>query len=203
LIDLLNSPALTLLGTPLSYAECFGFVTGLLCVWLAARQNIWNFPTGIANCALLLLLFVQARLFADAALQIMFIALNTRGWWQWAHGTGQGDAPRAISRAARNQLLGYAALSGVLALAFFGVLTLAKGSLPIFDAAITALSVVAQWLLNRKVLENWLWWIAVDAISIPVYVHKQLYLIAVLYGIFLVFCVMGWRAWRAEWKGLA
>jgi nicotinamide mononucleotide transporter len=196
LIDALNSTAVTLLGTPLSYAESAGFATGLVCVWLTARRNIWNFPVGIANCALLLLLFVQARLFADAGLQILFIALGIRGWWQWAQGTAV--APKPITTATPRELAIYAATSVVLTGALFGLLTLAKGSLPIFDALITALSVVAQWLLNRKTLQNWFWWIAVDVISIPVYIHKELYLIALLYAIFLALCLFGLASWRGE-----
>lgn len=196
MIDALNSIAFTLLGTPLSYAECCGFATGIVCVWLTARRNIWNFPVGIANCALLLLLFVQARLFADAGLQILFIALGVRGWWQWAQGTAA--APTPITSAAPRALLLYALASALLTGVLFGLLMLAKGSLPIFDALITALSVVAQWLLNRKTLQNWFWWIAVDVISIPVYIHKELYLIALLYAIFLALCLIGLASWRAE-----
>jgi nicotinamide mononucleotide transporter len=197
LIDALNSTAVTLLGTPLSYAECFGFATGLVCVWLTAQRNIWNFPVGIANCALLLLLFFQARLFADAGLQILFIALGLRGWWQWASG-GTRATPKPITSATPRELLLYLAASALLTGLLFWLLTLAKGSLPIFDALITALSVVAQWLLNRKTLQNWLWWIAVDVISIPVYIHKELYLIALLYAIFLGLCLIGLASWRAE-----
>jgi len=195
LLDWLNSPALLLLATPLSIAECLGFATGIACVWLAARNNIWNFPLGIANSALLLLLFFHARLFADAGLQVMFIALNLRGWWQWArHGTG---AVLAVTSASDSQLRIALIGSLVSTLALAALLTLAKGSVPVFDASITALSLVAQWLLNRRVLQNWWWWMAVDVISIPVYIYKGLYLIALLYAVFLVLCISGYRSWRS------
>lgn len=192
----LNAPCFTLAGTTLSNGETWGFVTGALCVWLAARANLWNFPFGIANGLLLLFLFLEARLFADSALQVMFIVLNARGWWLWKGGARAAERPvtAAPPRELRGALLASVLLSGLLG----GVLWLARGSVPVFDGTIAGLSVVAQWLLNRKRLENWLWWIAVDLVSIPVYVYKQLYLIALLYLLFLGICVVGYRGWRRE-----
>ena len=75
---------------------------------------------------------------------------------------------------------------------------MAKGSIPVFDALITALSLVAQWLLNRRKLENWIFWIGVDLISVPVYAFKELYLIAGLYAVFLLLCVRGYRSWKHD-----
>lgn len=193
----LGSPALEFGATRLSMAECLGFATGILCVLLTARRSIWNFPVGIANCALLFLLFFESRLLADAALQMAFIALSLRGWWQWAR---HGAAPvRPITKATSSELVRACAASMLLLLLLVPILWYARGSVPVFDGSITALSLVAQWLLNRKVMQNWYWWMAVDVISIPVYIYKELYLIALLYFVFLVICVAGYRAWRMEW----
>jgi nicotinamide mononucleotide transporter len=177
-------------------AECLGFTTGIACVWLAARNNIWNFVFGILNSALLLLLFLQARLLADATLQVMFITLGVRGWWQWArHGTAAASSiTTASSLQWRTAII--CSVAGTVALTT--LLTLVKGSVPFFDASITALSLVAQWLLNRRVLQSWWWWMAVDLISIPVYIYKGLYLIALLYVIFLALCISGYHTWRSQ-----
>ena len=166
----LDIPALVLWGTALSRGEVLGFLTGVACVWLAARNHIGNFPLGVANSLLLLQLFLRTRLFADAALQLFFIALNLRGWWQWAR---HGAAPvLPITSASRSQLATAAvwSIAGIPTLTL--VLTLARGSVPLFDASITALSLVAQWLMNRRLLQSWWWWMVVDVISIPVYVYK-------------------------------
>jgi nicotinamide mononucleotide transporter len=195
LLEWLNAPALRVFGAPLSMAECLGFATGILCVWLAAARSIWNFPVGIANSALLLLLFLGARMFADSALQIMFIALGLRGWWQWSQHRHRPVRP--ISMATTFELQAAFIASPILTAALFAMLWYAKGSVPFFDALITALSVVAQWLLNRKVVQSWYWWIAVDVVSIPVYAYKGLYLIALLYGVFLCICVAGLMSWRS------
>lgn len=196
LLEYLNRAAFTLWGSPMSWAEVLGFVTGLACVWLAARRHILNFPVGIANCALLCLLFWQSRLFADAGLQLVFIALGLQGWWLWARAGAAGAVP--VSRLAGGALAATVAagLGGLLGL--YGLLTWAKGSVPVADACITSFSLVAQWLLNRRKLETWYFWMVVDVVSIPLYAYKGLYLIALLYVVFLGLCVLGWRAWRAE-----
>jgi nicotinamide mononucleotide transporter len=193
----LSSPAFAWGATQLSIAEVLGFVTGLWCVWLAARENIWNFPFGIANCALLLLLFFHVRLYADAALQLLFIGLNIRGWMLWSKGD-QKKPDLAVSTGDRRLLIVAALVAILLWAAFVPLLRKAGGSLPMFDALITSLSVIAQYLLNRKILQSWWWWIAVDVISIPVYAYKDLYLIALLYCVFLALCVFGYRAWSQE-----
>jgi nicotinamide mononucleotide transporter len=79
-------------------------------------------------------------------------------------------------------------------------LVAAGGAAPFWDAVITALSVIAQVLLNRKTLENWVLWIAVDLVSIPLYVSKGLLLTALLYAVFLLMCVGGWVSWRRSWR---
>jgi nicotinamide mononucleotide transporter len=199
-IDWLNHPLIVALGNSLSVAEVFGFVTGLWAVWLTARGSIWNFPIGIANCALLLWLFFASRLFADASLQVMFIILNVIGWWFWATGgkaarSGMALPVRAAGAGERVAIvLACLALIGIL----YAGLTAIKGSIPVFDATITALSVVAQWLLNRKILENWIIWILTDVISVPVYLYKDLYLIAILYVLFLILACRGYQLWRRE-----
>jgi nicotinamide mononucleotide transporter len=198
-VDALQLPLLTFYGSEMTVSEVAGFGTGLVCVWLAAQKNVWNFPFGIANSALLLLLFLDARLFADSSLQLVFIALNVRGWWQWVRGVEREEEP--VTTASRRQL-GHFTLYGIgLSVALGIVLWHARGSLPVFDGLITGYSLLAQWLLNRKVLENWLYWMAVDVVSIPVYAYKGLYLIAFLYFVFLLLCVQGYQVWRRQVAG--
>lgn len=157
-------------------------------------RSIWNFPLGIINCALLLFLFFEQRLYADAGLQVFFIVLGLQGWLLWLRGRIEQQVP--VSRLSIRQGL-YGAVATVLLVAgLYFFLVWLKGSIPLFDALITAMSLMAQLLLNLRKLENWLLWIAVDVISIPVYIHKDLYLIAMLYAVFLCMCVYGYWQWR-------
>jgi nicotinamide mononucleotide transporter len=194
MFEWVGSEAFRMLNTPLSWGELAGFTTGLWCVWLATRKSLWNFPVGIVNALLLLVLFVQVRLFADASLQLAYAALGVHGWVRWTRGPAGGDEP--VSRVA----LRLALVSGVSAAALACALTVAlieaRGGAPLFDAALTALSLLAQYWFNRKLLENWLVWIAVDLICIPLYATRQLYLIAGLYCLFLLLCVQGFRKWK-------
>lgn len=197
--DVLAQPMLQLWGTTLSRLEVFGFATGILCVWWTVRKNVWNFPMGMLNSALLGLLFFHSRLFADAGLQLVFIVLAAMGWWQWAQtstASVKNELPvQKLSVVQRWQVVGI--LLFCIAVLYQGLIWL-KGDVPFFDAAITAMSIVAQVLLNRRYVENWSVWVAVDMVSIPVYIYKELYLIALLYVVFLALACFGWRAWRSS-----
>ena len=191
----LTAPLFIAAGMPMSAGDILGFVTGVICVWLTARANIWNFPAGILSSAILGLVFVQQRLFADASLQIVFIVLAVIGWRKWlTHQHSQNTAP-VFSSSAREQviLLGIASITTIL---LWQLLIRLKGASPPVDALITALSLCAQWQLNRRQISSWAWWIAVDLVSIPLYWSRDLPLIAGLYVIFLLICLRGWRHWR-------
>ncbi|WFR71701.1 nicotinamide mononucleotide transporter family protein [Prescottella defluvii] len=86
MIEFLNLTAFTAFGAPTSWAEVLGFVTGAWCVWLVGRQSVWNWPIGIANNVVWILLFATAGLFADSALQVVYIALAVWGWRNWVQG---------------------------------------------------------------------------------------------------------------------
>jgi nicotinamide mononucleotide transporter len=180
-----------------TWAELLGFATGAVCVWLCVRANVWNFPVGIANNLFFLVLFWSARLYADAALQVVYVALGAYGWLMWLRG-GERRSRRRMGHASRSTLL---VLAGLVVLATWGLtvlLTHAHDVAPFWDALTTALSLAAQWLLNAKQIENWFFWIAADLVYIPLYFVKALDLTGVVYVLFLAMCVTGWRSWRRE-----
>lgn len=191
----LTQPLFNLTGMPVSSGDLLGFATGLLCVWLTARANVWNFPTGIINSVILGLVFLQQRLFADASLQIVFIVLSVLGWWQWVRQRHARESSPVFGTSWREQA-GLLLAGGVLTLLLWQVLLRLKGAAPPVDALITVLSLCAQWQLNRRQTSSWMWWIAVDVISIPLYWSRGLPLIAGLSAVFLLICVRGWWHWR-------
>ena len=131
-----------------TWAELLGFLTGGACVWLTVRASVLNFPMGIANSAFFLILFTYAALWADAALQILFIALGVLGWWRWVHpGRAQVVATRwASTRVVLACLAFVVVATPVLAI----VLSATHDSAPFWDALTTSLSLAAQWLLNAQ-----------------------------------------------------
>lgn len=180
---------------PYSLTETLGFVTGAACVYLVVRQNIWNFPLGIANNVFFLILFVEARLYGDAGLQIVYILLGIQGWYWWLRG-GANRTALQVNRARPRTLLW---LTGLVALGTAGLmlaLQAARGSAPFLDAFTTVLSLAAQYLLNRKAIENWYLWIAADVLYIALYLARDLHLTALLYFIFLCLCLAGLWQWR-------
>lgn len=178
-----------------TWAELLGFVTGGAAVALTVRRHVANFPVGIANSAFFLVVFVSARLWADGALQVVFMALGFAGWWQWLYGGRSRTALRVTSAPWRTLLgcaLFVAAATYPTTVALRGVHDIA----PFWDALTTSLSLSAQWLLNTKRIQNWYWWLAADCIYVPLYFLKHLDLTGIVYLLFLGLCVAGLRDWR-------
>jgi nicotinamide mononucleotide transporter len=189
----LTKTAFELLGDAVSWAELFGFVTGIACVALAVAQRIETFPVGIANNVFFVILFADARLYADAGLQIVYIALGVMGWWIWAT---RARSPLAVERASPRLLVAIALGVGVATLILIPILRAAHGAAPGWDALTTSMSLGAQVLLNLKRLETWFVWIAVDIIYVPLYFSRDLNLTALVYIVFLLLCIQGYRQWR-------
>ena len=180
---------------PLDLTEVFGFVTGAVGVWLTVKENIWNWPVGLANNAFFVVLFFGARLYADMGLQVVYIALGILGWYWWLHG-GERRERLAVSTTPWTTRV---VLGVLVALCTWGLTLFLRrigDSAPLWDALTTTLSLAAQYLLTRKLLENWWVWIAADVIYIALYVYKDLYLTSGLYAIFLCMCVAGLVRWR-------
>jgi nicotinamide mononucleotide transporter len=187
-----------MLTASVNWTELFGFVTGVLNVWLLARQAVWNWPIGLANNAAYLLLFAHSGLYGDAGLQLLYITLGVYGWWTWLH-----PAPGSLSLPVRRispytwKILAISSIVAAIALTFFlGRFT--DSTVPAWDGLTTALSLAATWGQCRKLVESWWIWILADLIYIPLYVYKHLWLTAALYVVFLALCVVGLRAWTKE-----
>ena len=200
ILDFLNRTLFVLGADHVSVAELAGFLTGGACVWLTVRANIWNFPVGLANSAFFLVLFVSAGLYADSALQVVYLVLGAVGWWQWVHG-GAGRTRLEVTRASTAEvgLLSVAVVAATVPLTV--LLSAAHDIAPFWDALTTALSLAAQWLLNTKKVQTWHFWMAADAVYVPLYVVKDLWLTAAVYALFLGMCVAGLRSWRSAGRG--
>ena len=164
-------------------------------MWLTVRQNIWNWPVGIANNVFFIALFWRTRLYADMALQFVYIVLAAAGWYWWLRGGGNRGA-LTVSRIGRITVLACIAATVAATAGMEVYLRRVNDSAPLADAFTTAGSLVAQYLLTRKILESWYVWIVVDVIYVALYAAKGLRLTAVLYSLFIVMCVKGWLEWR-------
>jgi nicotinamide mononucleotide transporter len=195
LVSPLNHVLFIIGADHVTVAELAGFITGAACVWLTVKVDIANFPVGLANDAFFLFLFLAAGLYADSALQIVYLVLGVVGWWQWLHG-GANHTRLEARHSSGGELL----VLGTLIVTITWGLTLLLGAVhdiaPFWDALTTALSLAAQWLLNTKKIENWYFWIAADVVYVPLYGVKHLWLTGLVYLIFLAMCFRGLTEWR-------
>jgi nicotinamide mononucleotide transporter len=199
IIDFLNQALFTFGSDHVTVAELAGFVTGAACVYLTVKANILNFPVGLANDAFFLVLFLSAGLYADSALQIVYLVLGAIGWWQWVYG-GAGRTRLVVTRASSTELVILVGLVAAVTVPLTIILTSAHDIAPFWDALTTSVSLAAQWLLNTKKVQNWYFWIAADVIYVPLYFVKDLWMTAIVYAVFLAMCVAGLRAWRAAYR---
>lgn len=182
-----------------TWLEAFSFVTGAVCVWLTVKENVWNFPISLVNVVAFGIVFTKAQLYADAGLQAVYFLLTVIGWYLWLYG-GEGRTELHIGRAPWRELV-IVSLAGVLLTAGLTIYLGRVGdAMPFCDAFTTAISLCAQWFLNRKYLENWHFWIFVDVLYVPMYLYKELYLTSFLYLVFLVMATMGLIEWLRRWR---
>ena len=174
--------------------EIVGTVFGLLSVWYSVRKSIWTWPTGLINVVLFLVMFYQVKLYAELITYGAFFVLGVYGWWEWSRGADRAELPVMRTPARVSAVL--VAIAVIWApLQGYVLQRYTDASLPYWDSVITVLSLLAQWMMARKYLENWWLWIAVDVLGIGVYQAKGLYVTAGLYAVFLVLATYGLIAW--------
>ena len=181
----------------LGETEAWGFVTGGWAVWLTVEKSIWTWPVGLANNVFFFVLFLRARLFADMALQIIYIILGLLGWYWWLFG-GERRSKLPVSAASKAMVASVGISVAISTFALTIYLARVGDSAPFGDAITTALSLGGQFLLSKKLLDNWYFWIAADVIYIWLYAYKGLFLTSALYTLFLLMCFAGLARWRAS-----
>jgi nicotinamide mononucleotide transporter len=179
-----------------SCLEAVAVVFGIVSVYLSTQENIWSWPTALVNVALFSALFLRSGLYSDTGLQVVYFVLSLYGWYEWLYG-GAGHTAITVSRTSGKTWIALGSI-GVVAWALLGSITsrLPGTALPYVDAATTTVSLLAQWMMTRKLIENWLIWIAVDVVYVGMFIYKGLYLTAFNYGIYLALAVLGYIAWK-------
>lgn len=180
--------------------EAAASLIGLVQIVLLVRRSVWNFPLAMVQVALTGVVLVDARLYSEAGLQGFFFIVNAQGWWAWRRAQGGNDAAVPVRRMDWPARGGWAAVTVALSLSLGWVMhRFTNAALPFADSAVTGASIAAQLLLNARRIENWVLWIAIDVVSIGLYLVRGLNLLAVLYFAFLVLSVIGLRQWtRSE-----
>jgi nicotinamide mononucleotide transporter len=182
-------------GSPVTWLEIVACVLAVAMVLANLRVNVVGWPLAIASSLLYALLFADSRLYGEASLQFVFVALAFWGWWQWARRPDAGVlkvrsmAPRQRWTALLLTLAAWPLLGALLA-------RMTDSDVPYLDALPTVASITGQVLLGRKFVENWPVWVGVNVFSVGLFAIKGLWLTVLLYAVFCALALVGWRAWR-------
>lgn len=184
-----------------SLLEWCGVFTGILCVYLAAKNIIWNWPVAIISVTIYIFIFFEAKLYGDTGLQVYFLAMNIYGWYYWHQERKNSRQPRPISSMRLNEFL-FSILGVMVFTCGLGYYLNHKtdASSPYLDSFCTAVSLVAQVFLARKVLQNWLLWIFVDLIYVGLYIYKGLYATSFMYALYIYIAAMGYLEWKRTYR---
>ena len=193
----LLAPAFSLWGSPVTWLELVAFVLSVAMVLANLRVNPVGWPLAIASSLLYALLFADSRLYGEASLQIFFVVVAFWGWWQWLRGKG-ADGHALQLRWMTNRLRWQAAAATLAAWPALALMLrqTTDTDVPWLDALPTVASVTGQFLLGRKLVDNWPLWVGVNLFSIGLFAYKALWLTVILYAVFTLLALAGWRAWQ-------
>lgn len=186
-----------------NYIEVCGTVTGFLYLGFSIRQHSLTWPAGLLNALFYIAVFFSSKIYADMALQFYYVAVSIYGWWCWLHGSEKGDNLK-VSVTSKEMALALVGVSVFLFLLLAWLLRrFTDSQVPYWDGLTTALSIVATWMLARKKIEHWLAWIVVDAISIGLFIYKELYPTTLLFAVYTILAYYGYREWRRDLRSEA
>lgn len=179
----------------MNWIEVVATVFGLLCVWLTVKRSIWCWPTGLVQVSLYIFIFYEAKLYSDMILHVFYVFMQFYGWHHWMYG-GEDHKTLKVGTLPGSLPIWWLVVAAGTAAWGFIMARFTDAALPYPDAFTTAASLVAQWLMARKKLESWYFWIVVDIVATGVYWYKELYLTSGLYAVFLLLATMGFFEWR-------
>jgi len=181
------------------FIEILGAVTGLIYLYFSIKQNIWLWPWGIVTSMIYAYVFFQAKFYAGMSLQLYYFGISIYGWNLWKHGSGKQTIKLPVIRAKKKEWITFIFLTFVVTIASgYFLNNFTDSPIPYWDAFTTSGSIMATWMLARKYLEHWLFWIVVDLVSLGTYIYKGLYPTIVLFIVYTGMAVIGYYQWKKE-----
>lgn len=184
-----------------NYDEVAGALIALLYLYFTIKQNIWLWPLGFISSGIYAFVFLRAKVYAGMVLQIYFVIISLYGWYTWWKGKNNSSSSIPVKSLFNEVKL---ALKLLIIASFLFILLsqilvyYTDSDIPYFDAFITALSMVATWMLAKKYMEHWLIWLIADSVSVGVYLNKNLYFTTVLYSVYTLMAIVGYREWKKD-----
>ncbi|HUX95121.1 MAG TPA: nicotinamide riboside transporter PnuC [Bacteroidales bacterium] len=188
-----------------NYIEIFGALAGIIYVFLEIRQNLWLWPVGIATSAVYIIVFFTGKLYADMSLQGYYLIISILGWYWWLNGgKGDVDIKEKVLNVTHIKPKIIFILTLVFAILFTGMWLilhhLTDSPVPGWDSFITSLSIIATWMLARKIYEHWYLWIVVNGVAVVLFLTRGLYPTVALYAVYCVMSFVGLKEWRKTIK---
>ena len=179
--------------------QIIGALLGLLYLWLEYKANIWVWIVGAIMPMVHGMLYLQSGIYADAAMQLYYVAAGIYGLFVWLRGEKRSEKRVDIQYTPKQWIFSLVAVYVVLHISLYFLLTeFTDSRVPLFDSMSTALSIVAMWMLSRKLVEQWLVWLVVDMISVGLYLYKDIPITAMLYMLYCALAVAGYMRWRKQ-----
>ena len=184
----------------MSLFEIVAAAFGIISVFLSTRQNVWSWPTSLVNNVMYIVYFLGAKLYALMALNGIFAVIALYGWYEWQFG-GSGKTQLKVTRIPPRLAAILAVISMVsMAVIWFVLEHHTQDAAPVMDAFFFAVSLVAQWMMARKLYECWWIWVVLNIVAVPFFFLQAAYPTMVQYAVFLVLATQGWRYWRSSLK---
>lgn len=181
-----------------NYIEVFGTIAGLLYLYLSVKQNIWLWVLGFISSVIYVYVYYHSKFYADMSLQFYYIVVSVYGWFSWrGQDTAQGKKEIPVRVASSKEWSLFLVASAFLSFALGFILQRYTDSpIPYWDGFTTGASIVATWMLAKKYIENWLFWVVIDFVSLILYAYKGLYSTVVLFAVYTVVAVLGYLEWK-------
>ncbi|MFN5423446.1 MAG: nicotinamide riboside transporter PnuC [bacterium] len=192
--------------TQLNTLELIAIISGITSVWFSKKGNIWVYPVGLLNTTIYIYLSFKGELYGEASVNVFYTVMSLYGWYNWLRRGVDEQFIVKISYSSNKdrliQLLFFLTAFVVIYTSLVVVKDIfSPGSIPWADALASASAFTAMWLMTRKKVESWIWWIVTNIVSIPLFYVKDFTLTAFYYGILLILAVFGLQEWRKKANG--
>ena len=179
-----------------SNIEIVAVAFGLIYIILAAKENVWCWPAGFIGTGTSIYLFWDGSLYMESALNVYYLLMAVFGWWQWQYGSTEKSTLSIRSLTAKEHLIILTLIAALTLVSGYFLNSNTDAALPYLDSFTTWSAVITTWMVARKILENWLYWIVINSASIYLYLDRGFVLYAVLFALYVVIAVVGYRQWR-------
>ena len=170
--------------------------TGLASVWFSVKERIWVYPIGLISVSIYVYLSFIYGIYADMAINIYYVLMSIYGWYRWLQPLESGEAKEITRNSGKEWLLSIVLFLLSWVILFVILQRFTDSEIPLWDSLTTSLAIVGMWLMAEKKVEHWLFWIATDLLSIPLYYYKDLLLTSAQFFVFTILAVIGWLQWN-------